>query len=41
MQYLLMLFSEEGGWNQLTKEQQDQGMLRTELTQKPCRRRAC
>jgi hypothetical protein len=26
MQYLLMLYSEEGGWNQLTKEQQDQGM---------------
>jgi hypothetical protein len=26
MQYLLMLYSEEGGWSQLTKEQQDQGM---------------
>jgi hypothetical protein len=26
MQYLLMLYSEEGGWNQLTKEQQEQGV---------------
>jgi hypothetical protein len=26
MQYLLMLYSEEGGWNKLTKEQQEQGM---------------
>jgi hypothetical protein len=26
MQYLLMLYSQEGGWNQLTKEQQEQGV---------------
>ncbi len=26
MQYLLMLYSEEGAWNKLTKEQQEQGM---------------
>jgi hypothetical protein len=26
MQYLLMLYSEEGAWNKLTKEQQEQGI---------------
>jgi len=26
MEYLLMLYSEEGSWNQLTKEQQGQGV---------------
>ena len=26
MQYLLMLYSEEGSWNKLTKEQQEQGL---------------
>jgi hypothetical protein len=26
MQYLLMLYSEEGGWNRLTTEQQEQGV---------------
>jgi hypothetical protein len=26
MQYLLMLYAEESGWNKLTKEQQEQGM---------------
>ena len=26
MQYLLMLYAEESGWNKLTKEQQEQGV---------------
>ena len=26
MQYLLMLYAQESGWNQLSKEQQQQGM---------------
>ena len=26
MQYLLMLYSEEGGWNKLTKAEQEQGV---------------
>jgi len=26
MQYLLMLYAEEAGWNKLTKAEQEQGM---------------